>query len=93
MNIDEISIHIHPGADGKKFWSEIVQATPGKPVTLWEQVETSDTRQEAFDRAENALDKMIDAENEALAAAETQELPSQEMKQQDVGIGNKSFLY
>lgn len=88
MNIDEISIHIHPGADGRKFWSEIVQAGVPHSRTIWEQIETSETRQEAFDRAENALDKMIAAEQETEELAQTND-----EKQRDVGVNNKSFLY
>ena len=66
INIEEISIHIHTGVRG--FWSEITEATTGKPVTIWEQVETSDDIQEAFDRAVNARDKLIAAEMEEAAA-------------------------
>jgi len=70
MNIDEISINIHAGADGKRFWSEIVQnGAKGKDTMLWEQIETSETRTEALDRAENALDRMIEAEEKELELA------------------------
>lgn len=61
MNIEELSINVH---GSNRFWSTITQSATPKDVVIWEQIETSETRQEAFDRAENALHKIIDAAEE-----------------------------